>query len=79
MKRQEDTRQLKLNFRVRLEPVLEPTTYGLTPDEIDEQARAHYRWSKQLWLKATVMRRDGILVAPSPAPPLPPCPQPEWN
>lgn len=66
-KKQDDTRQLKLDFRVRLEPALEQTVTGLSLDQVMIRARAHYRWAKQLYVLHRVMLADGIAQVPAPA------------
>jgi hypothetical protein len=54
-----------VKFRVTLEPLLEVSTAGRSVEEIEALARLHYRWSKQLFLKARLMRKDAG-EAPSP-------------
>lgn len=65
-KKQEDGRQLKLDFRVRLEPALELTAGNYDAAQCEQAARVFYRWSKQLWVKARVLRSG------PPSPPLRP-------
>jgi hypothetical protein len=78
-KAKNDPRQLKLDFRVRLEPVLQETVAGLTLAEVLDLAKAHYRWGKQLFVLFDVMRADGVSLLPGPALRLPPCVHPERN
>jgi hypothetical protein len=74
-----DSRQLKLDFRVRVEPVLEKTVIGRSVEEVESLARAHYRWAKQLWVLHEVMQRDGVPCVPAPRRRVPPCSCPETN
>lgn len=74
-----DARQLKLDFRVRLEPVLEQTVIGRSVEEVESLARAHYRWAKQLWVLREVMQRDGVPCVPAPRRRAPLCSCPELN
>jgi hypothetical protein len=78
-KRSDDPKQLKLDFRVRLEPVLEEAVIGLPVAEVERRAREHWRWAHQLFLLGRVMRADGVPVVPRPAARVKPCPCPERN
>lgn len=78
-KKTNDPRQLKLEFRVRVEPVLEEAVIGLSPEEVERRAREHWRWAHQLFLLGRVMRADGIPAVPRPAARVPRCPCPERN
>lgn len=51
-----DPRQLTLKL-VRLEPDLEATAGDYDANQCDAAARRFYRYAKQLWVKASVLRR----------------------
>lgn len=78
-KKANDARQLKLDLRVRVEPVLEQTVIGRSVEEVESLARAHYRWAKQLWVLHEVMQRDGVACVPAPRRRMPPCSCPAAN
>lgn len=78
-KKQDDARQLKLDFRVKLEPVLQAGVVGLSPEEVAARARAHFRWAKQLYVLHRVMVSDGMSRVPAPLPRVPQCSSPERN
>lgn len=65
MKKPFDPRQLSLDFRVKLEPALEPMTAGKHLAELEAQARVYYRWAKQIWMKAAILRAD-LALPPAP-------------
>lgn len=77
--KQEDGRQLKLDLRVSVEPVLAGAITGLTVAEVEQRAREHFRWAKQLYVLIRVMRTDGMERVPPPAARVPPCSCPERN
>jgi hypothetical protein len=51
---------------VRLEPELEAIAAGLGPAETERLARVFYRWSKQLWTKSAIQRRQQTREAQRP-------------
>lgn len=78
-KSREDARQLKLDFRVRVEPALEQVIVGVSTDEVLRLARMHYRWAKQLYCLHSAMRQDGLVSVPRPVRRVPQCPAPYRN
>ncbi len=61
---------MKSNIKVTMEAELEKHAGHLNAHERVMLARKFYRWAKQLYVSAQILRRD----AP-PAPPLPKCPR----
>lgn len=53
-----DPRQLFLDFRVKLEPALEPLTHGKTLVELEDLLATYLRFARQIQTKIGVMRLD---------------------
>jgi hypothetical protein len=49
---------MPLKLRVTLEPNLEHHAQGMTAEECERAARLHYRYAKQFWMRASILRLD---------------------
>jgi hypothetical protein len=58
MKKFTDPRQMFLDFRVKLEPALEPLTCGKTLDELEDLLATYLRFARQIQTKVGAMRLD---------------------
>jgi hypothetical protein len=82
MKQKNDPRQMFLDFRVRLEPDLQPLTEGKSLAELESLLKKYRRFAHQIEMKMKVMILDlGLPPFPRRVPIRPPyrrCPH-DWN
>ncbi len=58
----------RAQLRVRLEPAIEPLMSGRSPEEIEALADLYFRWAKQMYLKAGILRQELRMPPRPPAP-----------
>lgn len=50
--------ELRTRIRIRLEPAIDDRSHGKSPAELERLAATHYRWAKQFWRRAEILREE---------------------